>query len=249
MISNLEKYSDFIRTIMKKVSIVPIDLLIISLENAYPDTVTSDEYAMSILKAVQRNGYLLMSKSGWAMTKSAYRMHSNDKFGNGIDYKAPFRIGEKINVFSTDNSSIVKSLDIEDTVSFKLRKVIDCLWIVGDMLPESKDFITPLDFWDIAFVSEETGDDIPMTYELVSVPENMENAYAELMRNLPRINDSEMRDSIVRIVLMENSDHAFKIPNICVKHICELDENSSTGYRVVETRNDDVAWSFYDAQK
>lgn len=249
MISNLEKYSDFIRTIMRKVNIIPVDLLLISLENAYPDTVNNDEYAMSILKAIQRNGYVLLSESGWAMTKSAYRMYSNDKFNNGVNYKAPYRLGEKLNVFSTNNASIVKSIDIDELISFRLKKVIDCMWIVCDMLPESKNFVTPLNFWDIAFVSEESGDETPLTYEIVSIPENMENAYAEILSDLPHIDSPEMRNAIVRIALMENPDHAFKIPNVGFTHICALDENSSTGYRVVETRSDDNVWSYYDQKK
>lgn len=249
MISNLEQYSDFIRTTMKKVNIIPIDLLVISLENAFPDTVSNDDYAMAVLKAIQRNGYVLLSESGWAMTKSAYRMFSNDKFNNGINYKAPYRLGEKLNVFSTDNSSIIKSVDIADLISFRLKKVIDCMWVVCDMLPESRYFVTPLDFFDVAFVSVEEGDDNPLTYEIVSIPENMENAYAEILTDLPKIEDPRMRDAIVRIAIMENPSHSFKIPNVGFTHICELDENSSTGYRVVETRSDDAVWSFYDSKK
>lgn len=243
MIDNYETYSNYVRGILKKVPILKTGQLISALMSEYEDKDMDAQFALAILHAIQRNGHVLLSSGGWAMTKGAYRMYSKDKFGTAIESNADFRLGDKISVFSDDQHRIVQSVNMEKLLSNKDLKMIDCMWVVADLMPLSEHFIIGTDPWNLIFVSE---DDAGGTcYEVVKINETSENATIEMLRNTPRITDHEMRDSICRIAVLDSADHAWKVPYIGFTHICVLDKQSETGYSVIETRGDD-RWSDYD---
>jgi hypothetical protein len=212
--------------------------------NEFKDRDISPDFALGILRAVQRNGHVLLSTSGWALTKGEYRMVSNDKFNTSVDFTARYRVADKISVYSDDHHMITRHEKFENVLSGKAKKIIDCLWVAIDMLPESEEFVIGTDPWSIIFTAEGDDDEPSCLYEIVKINEVSENVTMELLRNLPKISDKSMQETTYRIAVMDNGDHAWKVPYVGFSHICVLDDNTDTGYSVVESRSKD-RWKDY----
>jgi len=221
MTYNLEKYSNYICSILRKIPYIKTDILLLCLRNTFNEL--DEDKAKEILFELQSEGDCLLSEDGWAITKGIYYQLSNDTFRDNIKYFNDYRL--------PPIESMISSLDKDD---------VDVMWIVADMMPMAKDFIVCDIPWNIMFdtYSEENGGKL---VQLIKIPKDIEDMRIELLKCSKNLipNDS-LRESVKRIALIENESHAWKIPRLGFTEICVLDQNKPHGFRIVERRNEGV---------
>lgn len=227
----IENEQNLIRDIMKRVGVCRTKQLVNCLKNNNKEL--KDEDALNILGGLQRNRYLLLSQDGWAMTIGAYTQFANDKFFDKTitaptEFAIPYDIGtilEKDNCINKD--------------------IIDCLWIVADMMPESKEFIISNYPWSICFDTSANAEHEGRIFQLTKVAKGKERTRGEVFKSLPSIKSDGLKKCIRRIAIVEDPQGAWEIPHLGFYFICAVDESSPTGYRVIEKRTGDEVWSDY----
>ena len=96
------------------------------------------------------------------------------------------------------------------------------------------------------FVSESDGEKKDMLYQIAYVPKRTEDIEFELMRNLPKVDHQELRDSVRRIAVLENEKSIDKVPYVGFTHICKINEKTERGYEVIKSpRKRTEAWKQY----
>ena len=224
MIYNLEDYEEYVRGLLKKVPLMRTEQLKICLRKTFVNM--PEDVTQSILVAIQRRGYLLMSVDGWTMTKGIYvELTGDNAFKNHLSH-GPFRLQEMNEICKNRN-----------------KKIVDLMWLIADLSPSSEDFFFATSPWDIAFVDEGSEDKQSKIYEIIYVPERSENAKAEALRLLPKMEHKDDRAAITRIAVMENANHEWKIPHKGFKFIVQIDHDSPKHYRVVKKREGEEVWS------
>lgn len=248
MIYNQEFYTEFIRGILSRVPLLRTQQLTNALLNI--DGNMTPEVAWAVLYNIQRNNYVLLSQSGWAMTLPMYRTLTHDKYQNGIEPKSDFKIPDLLPVYGNDGSEALRhgapdALLLDLPGGNKRLSIIKSMWVTVDMLPASDEFITDGNPWDVMFTTHPSAESgkTPKLYEVIYISEKREDMLCRMMRDMKPIDDEELQKPILRIAIMENANHAFKVPYIGFSHICALDPESEKGYHVVEKRSLEERWS------
>lgn len=248
MIAGLEGYETFVRSILKRVPLLKTEQLIKALVNNFEDI--DKDVAKSILFAIQRRGYVMLSETGWAMTQAMYLGLTSDKFFDGVIKNNAYRIPEKIYQFGidkeTEKNGPLKEITIEEEVHKNRLQLQKCMWLVIDMLPDSFDFVVTETPWNVVFVSEPSDDRDGLLYQITYIPSKNEDLHIEILKSLPKIEDKELRENIRRIAIMEDERHAWKLPYIGFSHICVIDDNEEAHYRILNTgRKREDMWKDY----
>jgi hypothetical protein len=248
MIYELEsKYEVFIKNILKSVPILRAKQLIICLEKSFEECASNKELSLEILKALQRKGMLMLTYDGYVMTRGAYVYLTNDKFFDNVDLNDNIRIKDKMAVirFEKNNKRIVtKTGDTKDLIDRREQDLIDAMWIAADMMPGSKDFIVSAYPWLLTFINEEQENS--KLFEITKISSKNETAKVQLLKRLPVISDPETRETVRRIAIVDNPEHAWAVPYVGLKYICVLDEDCLQNYRVIEKRENDILWKDYE---
>lgn len=248
MIYNQEFYTEFISGILKRVPLLRTKQLTNALLNI--DDEMTPELAWAVLYNIERCNHVLLSESGWAMTMGMYRTLTHDKYLNGVEPKSDNKIDNKLAVYGNNGREPYK-FDTPDKLLLDLPggnkrlSIINSMWVVTDMLPQSDEFVTDANPWDLMFVTHPNPEDnkTPKLYEVIYISAAREDMLCKMFTAMKPISESELTTPILRIAIMENPDHAFKVPYVGFSHICALDEASATGYRVVEKRSLKERWS------
>ena len=226
MIYELERYQNYIRSIIRRIPILKTEQLKIAMRKTFKG-INADN-AAEILTALQRRGDVLLSPDGWAMSKGGYKTLTGDKFNerllNDLDYRLP-KMSLTIRNFGL-------SMD-----------VIDCFWVAIDMMPSSNDFVINTQPFVILFDTDENKDEISKVYEITKIPKSREDSRCELLRQLAKISDKGIQERTVRIALIEDENHAWMIPHIGFSYICVLDEKEKSHVRIIEKRDFKEAWN------
>lgn len=222
----IENYQNIVKEILNKIGICRTRQLVNCLKNRFKEL--DDEGALDILRALQRNRYLMLSQDGWTLTVGAYMQFANDKFfdktiTSPTEFAIPYDIGQILNI----NKNIVNSM-----------------WIVADMFPDSKDFVLCNSPWDICFSTMPNEKHKGRLFQITTIGKGEENSKAELIKSLPAVSSESFRDVIRRIAIIEDENMAFKVPHLGFFFICKIDEKSPIGYKIIEQRKDNV-WSDY----
>ena len=255
MIQGINDYEDFIRNLLKKVPLMYTEQLIIALKNTFNDV--NDTLAASILLALQRRGYLLLSESGYVMTKGMYRKLTSDKFYDGITLNSDIRIPEEIYKFTTKKVAITNGFtkekwakDKRGTVDSFLDKngkaLLNCMWVIVDMLPSSENFILGNSPWNIVFDKEANEKSDGILYEVTYIPSNLMRVRCEALKQLPPIEDKEFRNQVRRIAIVDDESNIDLIPKIGFSHICKLNPELDTRYEVIKKIDQSEAWNYYE---
>ena len=226
MIYNMEEYSEFLDNILKKIRLCYTWQLVRCFTNTFKDM--PDQFAIEILFALQRQGHVLLSEDGWAMTKSMYQNLSGDKFFEKLEVNKSFRI---------------PAIDYEVRKSSFYDALIDCFTIAVDLLPESINFAKGDDPWSLIFDTQ-TPENIGTgkLFQITKIPKEIEIARIEYLKSLPKIEDDAARKVITRIAIIEDERHAWMVPHIGFTNIVKIDPKRARGYFVVEKREGDKVW-------
>lgn len=253
MIYGIDIYEEFILSILKRIPILRTKQLLIALQKYYEDM--SDKLASDILFGLQRKRVIMLSETGWVMTQGMYYRLTNDKFNDGATFRTTYHIPKEIgiygNIHETNNKLTwgrIRTSTIEDELDQHTKNYVNCMWLVVDMLPDSEDFFVANPPWNIAFDTSSSDPENSKLFLISMVPSSGETTKCEAFRNLPKINDEKLRNSIRRIAIMEDPNHYWKIPHLGFSHVVALDENMQTNYRIIEARlkdNPKEVWKDY----
>lgn len=173
--------------------------------------------AKEILYGYETNGHILLSTDGWAMTKGKYSQITGDTKEEFIKYEQNIRIPNMAKI-------------INETCTSEL-KYVDILWIIIDLLPDSLEYSAMSKPFDISFIAKNK------CYQIMSIRAIAEDAKIYQLKSVPNDYDDDFKKTIVRIAIMENEDHAFKIPtNLGFKFIVAIDSTQPRHYRIIEKR-------------
>ena len=226
MIYNMEEYGEFLDNILKKIKLCYTWQLVRCLTNTFKDM--TEQFAIEIIFALQRQGHVLLSEDGWAMTKAMYQNLSGDKFFEKLEVTRSFRI---------------PAIDYEVKKSNFYDAQIDCFTIAVDLLPESINFAKGEDPWCFIFdtqtpESEGSG----KLFQITKIPKEIEIARIEYLKSLPKIEDEATKKVITRIAIIEDERHAWMVPHIGFTNIVKIDPKRARGYSVIEKREGDKVW-------
>lgn len=178
-----------------------------------------DKTVNYIISSYQERGYILVSADGWVLTKGKYLELTKDSRYQGVDFnKIERRIGDIYSYIQNDEKHL---------------KIVNALWVMIDMLPDSLDYVTSSKPWQITFISKKTH----ILYQVIVINEDEEDIRIEMLKAMPCDYYDDVKPTIRRIAIMENPKHEFKIPhNMGFTHILRMDENVKTHYVTVKNR-------------
>ena len=176
----------------------------------------SDELIRSILYKLQDHRVILMSSDGWLMSRGKYVQLTGDSRYDRLT-----------------NGSYTLLPDMKGYVDNQCNmKLINCLWILIDMLPASLDFTLTHKPFQISFMSKKRE-----LYQVIYIPTLEEPARFEMLRALPNDLLDDVKKAIKRIVILEDEKGADRVPQgRGIRFILVIDDSTKTHYRVVQKR-------------
>lgn len=251
--NNEKIYMDFIRNVLFKTSILTIGGARKILYNSFEELDGDKKATDKILIDMQEKGYLLITENSFIISKGLYERITSDKFFDGVDKKAALAVPTEMTVYTRDNDGkriVGGSTTIPDYLKedkFR-RELLACMWYVIKKMPVSKDFVIGSLPWNILYEDDtfsETvdGEEVPITkiIEVAYIPESAENSRVEMIKACGKVPE-EMRLGIRRIAIIENENHAFKIPYYGFTEILTVDDTVPNHLRIVEKRAPSDAW-------
>ncbi len=173
--------------------------------------------AYELLAKYQNDGRILLSEDGWAMTKGKYVQITKDSKYENVNVSANPRL-----------QNITRQ--VKDYCDLKHFRLLDCLWVLIDMLPDSMDFALTNKPFQISLIAK------GQLYQIISIPASEEDLRIDMLTSLPADYYENFRTSVNRIVVMERADHYFKLPkNIGIKFVCVIDHNKPSHIRITKT--------------
>ncbi len=210
---------------MSKMPVVKVSQLEKALYNLSKNIKTKED-AYFILLNYQRKNHIFLTEDGYALTKQAYIISTNDRGLNDVN----------------KNDLLPK---MENTLKKKklLTNHIYALNFVIDLLPDSLDFI--VNTYPPILLSFEyqnhNGDNI--IYEIIKFNDDI-FLTKELLRNMPKYLTEE-KEKVIRIAIIDNEDIKKSIPYYGIKYICKIDNRNHRGYKVLEEREGDLWKELY----
>lgn len=223
----IQNYQNTVREILDIIGVCRTKQLINCLKKKYENL--NDQEALEILQGLQRNRYLLLSQDGWVMTVGAYMQLANDKFfdktiTSPTEFAIPYDINQILNV----NKNIVNSM-----------------WIVADMYPNSKNFVLSNSPWDICFTTPASKNKKGRLFQIMTIAKGEETSKIEMIKNLPEVSSESFREVIRRIAIIEDEKLSWMVPHLGFAFVCAIDEKSPVGYKILEKRTEEEVWSDY----
>jgi hypothetical protein len=171
--------------------------------------------AEKILLNYQSKGHVLLSSDGWAMTKGKYVEYTGDDKFELLTYESDTRIGNMNRFCATKET----------------KKMVDVLWVLVDMLPDSRDFSVFAKPFQVNLVYK------GKLFQVIDIPADEEDLRVATLQAMPNDFFEDFKKNIYRIAIMENPAHAWKVPEgIGFRYVVTIDENEKAHYRIVETR-------------
>lgn len=210
-------YEQFIEELVYYFNPIKLEQLQIAMSKCFADL--DDKAINYLISSYQERGYILVSKDGWVTTKGKYLECTKDSRYAGINFDKVDRRIDDFYPFIRDDE--------------KHMKIIDALWVLIDMLPDSLDYVLSCKPWQITFISKKTH----ILYQVIVINEDEEDIRIEMLKAMPNDFYPEVKPSIRRIAIMENPNHEFKIPhNMGFTHILVMDDSLKTHYRTTKNR-------------
>ena len=206
---------------MEKVTVAKTEQLILFLHN-YLESVPIP-HAESIVYEASGHGIFIMTEDGYCITKPCYSVLSQ---------------GIKRGDFQAGRSPLFPSVEIPQ----HHKDVIDCLWILLDLLPASIDFTVGQPPWIISFTfpgNETTPSKMAQIARFDAGEEILVKARIEAQ---PRLEEPQYRSKIVRFAMLDEEEKTELVPYDGFVYLCKLDENSPYGYQIIEKREGGDLW-------
>lgn len=241
-IANIERYEKFVDDILRRIEIMTTMQLIIALTRMFPDC-DSDNFALEIIKGLQRRGRLLLTHDGYVITEGAYHFYTNDKFNDNLNLNGVLRIPDKMSrvTYLNEHKREFHTIgNVPDFISKKEREMMETFWIVVDMMPGSSEFCAtiPPFIWAYEY---ETKEGETKLYKVAKINKRSLFADVNMLKEIIRSEEEEKKylTSLRYIALIEDGVSPSDIPYLGFKYICKLNENKRSHYDLCEKRGDD----------
>lgn len=214
--NNFDEYKRFVKELLYYFNPMKTEQLEIALCKYFANI--NRETAKEILFKCQGKRAVMMSSDGWAMSRGKYlQLTSDSKFDRLTNGK--YTILPDMQRYVEDNCDLA---------------LINCLWVWVDMLPFSMDFSLTHKPFKITFTNSKK-----KLFEIMYISEIEEMSKIEMIKLLPSDLFDDSKDTIRRVIILENEDSYTKIPSgKGIRYIVTLDHFTKTHYRIVEKRED-----------
>jgi len=214
----LKKYGDFAKELLYHFNPMRRQQMEIAIAKNFRGV--DSETVQRVLHDLQWDRQILKSADGWVISKNKYvELTGDERFANFVR--------------NVNHEYLLPPLEeyIKESCNMKL---INCLWVLIDMLPYSMDFVVTNKPFQLGFISGKN-----KLYEVTYIENDEEDAKLEMLNLLPRDLYPEAKQATRRIVILENEKHADRVPEgIGVRYVLCLDDKTSTHYRVIDDRKD-----------
>lgn len=224
-----DNFVEFFDSLLSRVQIIKKSQLALALVNYFDGIGLTD--AHNIIQKYQTQGRLIIGDNGYVFSRAAYRRITNDYREENLVYHRKYRF---------QNAQIYEN-KIDESC-------IQCLWIVIDMLPGSFNFIKAYKPWDFIFEMKNSTNKTNL-YEVMYISKESELYISEIMNNQPSIKSSDVRESLIRIAVIEDEDDAKNIPYFGFKYIVSIDHTDKTHYKILEERSMEERWKAYEKKE
>ncbi len=221
MILDYNDYEGFVKKVTRSVPLLKTEQLMLMIAKFFNQDFETVE---PILFALQRNQVILMTRDGWSMTVGQYIKISGDRF---LVARSSF---------DSRSDEFNRLPNMDDKCRKINRPLSKALWIVADMMPDSADFIIASSPWTVAYATIPTENIASRLYEVAYIDKGYEVTGTELLKRVPKIQSNTVKNSIVRICIIEDEDYAFRVPHIGFAYIVKIDHDTPNHYRIVEDR-------------
>lgn len=214
MIYDYDVYDDFVVGILKRISILYTEQLILALMNTYNNV--DRERAEMLLERLQKDNRVMLSVDGWAVTTGAYLKRTQDKLFRMSKYSGKYRIPVTFSEYVTDND----------------RKRADLFWIIVDMLPDSNGFMSALEPWSFVFVSKRSEKRTSKLFLLTKIDEGLEHLQVPAIAMNTDFSDKFFDENVRTIALFDDKDAIEDVDTTNFSFVCTLNENTPRHYDI-----------------
>lgn len=226
MMYSYQECEEYIKNISQRIPVLRTKQLARALYKLSP-AISSTTEAMLTLQKVQRKGYILLSPDGFAITRGAYSIATNDRLMANLNTKVGEFAIPRIGPMLQEKKLITSATD--------------CFWFACDFLPDSYEFIANLTPpWAICFDAM-TSSGQNKLYQVAKIKRGEVYQAAEKLNSLPPV-PKQVHDSIVRIAVLEDPNERHVLPPLGFRFICRIDEGAPRGYKIIEKREGDQIW-------
>lgn len=216
MIYDYDVYDDFIVGILKRISVLYTEQLILALMNNYNNV--DRERAVMILARLQKDNRVMMSVDGWSVTTGSYLKRTQDKQFRMSKFTGKYRIPGTFSEYISD----------ED------RKRADIFWIVVDMLPDSNNFMSALEPWNYVFVSKRSEKRTSKLFLLTKIEKGLEHLQVPAIAMNTDFSDKFFNENVRTIALFDNGDAIEDVDTSCFSFVCVLNDDSPRHYDIAK---------------
>lgn len=233
MIYIYDEVKEFVTGIFKKISILRYSQLREMLIAKF--NISEDEAKKYVIK-LQKEGYLLVEKSGLCLTKQLYLQWSHDKFLDNIAKNNEFvRVADEFYVYGepVGDDGIAKYQPIGVTSCKKelakdsyRNNIVNAMWVIASYLPKSENFVTGQVPFEVNFVLESDSDNDSFLFQIMNTTEKNILSRASFVEQNCKIKDKKYMDHVFRIAIVEKPEQAILIPKIGFGLIVYIDHNA-----------------------
>lgn len=236
----IQEYEDYIKEVLDKVPFLEIKQLKIMLSKKFGINM-GNAILDKILIQAQRDGYFVMSTTGYLMSKRLYFSLTGDQMDDGLVKNNLCYLGETLDIYQNNPYEVEKTIPLLQGIDRTLLEIKDAMWVYCDMMPYAKDFVVNTLPWSLCFEVETDEEQVKLAEVLVLTNRN-EDARVQLLKNLVKQQKPYRRESVIRIALLENRDHSFVVPAVGFSNIVTINRDNTNCLEVLEYREGEDVW-------
>ena len=187
MIANYEMYEEFVNEITRKVPLIKTDQLALMLSNYFKQPLETID---PVMLALYRNTAIIMTADGWSMTVGEYIKLTGDRFL------------QRRNSEEMEEDELERFPNMDDVCSKINKPLSKAMWLVAEMLPDSKNFILASSPWAVVFETEATEEKPALLYQITYIGKGHEITGTEMLKVLPKIPSNKVKRVLRRICIL-----------------------------------------------
>lgn len=240
-------YNDLIVEVTEKVPFMETKQLKRMLLRAFE---LDEKRQTKALRKAQRDGHIVMSESGYVLTKRYYDSLTGDQFDDGLTKNEPCYLKETVDIYREMPYEIRETLPIldaikkEDPMADSILELKNAMWVIADLMPQTRKFIVAHTPWTV-MAEVRTSDNVKKILEILVVTDRNEDIRLQMFDNTvakEKLNGMQRR-SLMRIAIIDDPEHTYKIGRVGFSNIVTINSEKRNGYDIIEQRDKDEVWA------
>lgn len=250
----LEEYVNFVRRIMAKTGIVMTAQMVTMLRKKFD---LEDRTIDKVMYEAEKAGYVIISTSGFCITKPLYQTWTHDKFYDNLEKNAyTARLGKTMKIYedspeSEGGSAIYREVGEKNFMQLlqdhrEYLAMIKALWIIADAMPFSENFeVSGGEIFPVGFVYDDGAN--ARFVQIGYFPTTRFDLCVSkmILMDAERLLNNGMKDCVIRIALLTDERDAISIPYLGFKYfftMCSKDVSPTRFLKLDYERYDDTRW-------